>query len=191
MSPDRIAELLTPYAAVSPEIAAQLALYLDLIEKWNARINLTAIRNPDDIVRRHFGESLFAAAHLPVFPSGPAPTLLDFGSGAVHVTLAESRSRKSAFLHEVVRTLALPTEIWPHRVEEMPDNRTFDAVALRAVDEMDLAIQAAAARASHRLLIFTTNLKSIPSILYDNFNHAQSIPIPHSTDAILAIFNRR
>ena len=41
-----------------------ISTYIDILLRWNARINLTAIRNPEDIVTRHFGESLFAARHL-------------------------------------------------------------------------------------------------------------------------------
>ena len=43
-------------------------MYIDLLLRWNARVNLTAVRDPEDIVTRHFGESLFAAQHL--FPWG-------------------------------------------------------------------------------------------------------------------------
>src|SRR6202051_2419367 len=77
LSESEIAHLLAPYLPPPPEIPPHLSPYLDLLLKWNARTNLTAIRDPQEIVRRHFGESLFTAAHLP-----PAPTLLDFGSGA-------------------------------------------------------------------------------------------------------------
>jgi 16S rRNA (guanine527-N7)-methyltransferase len=42
----------------------QISTYIDLLQRWNSRINLTAIRTPDEIVTRHFGESLFAARHL-------------------------------------------------------------------------------------------------------------------------------
>ena len=45
-----------------------ISAYIDILQRWNARINLTAIRDPEDIVTRHFGESLFAARHL--FPAG-------------------------------------------------------------------------------------------------------------------------
>src|ERR1700723_3277713 len=73
-----IASLLTPYLPeIPPNLTAQLSTYLGLLLKWNARTNLTAIRDPEEIVRRHFGESLFAARHLP-----PSATLLDLGSGA-------------------------------------------------------------------------------------------------------------
>src|SRR5689334_20038120 len=71
LSPARIFELLRPYitdrdssAADWRRIHEQLALYLDLLLKWNARVNLTAIRSPEEIVRRHFGESLFTGIHL-------------------------------------------------------------------------------------------------------------------------------
>jgi 16S rRNA (guanine527-N7)-methyltransferase len=83
----------------------RISTYIDILLRWNARINLTAIRDPDDIVRRHFGESLFAARHLFPDPANSAaaqahalaldpvvndqrpatndrPTVADVGSGA-------------------------------------------------------------------------------------------------------------
>ena len=136
-----------------PNLLPQLSTYLDLLLKWNARTNLTAIREPEEIVRRHFGESLFAARQLDL----NTPTLLDFGSGAgfpglpiallrpdIKVTLAESQNKKATFLREAVRTLNLPTEVWSGRVEAMPAARQFHTVTLRAVDNMAAAIAAAA-----------------------------------------------
>ena len=194
MTPETLTDLLTPYAAVSPELAAQLLVYLNLILKWNERVNLTSIRTPEEIVRRHFGESLFAAAHL-----GPCRTLLDFGSGAgfpglpiqlarpdVQVTLAESRARKAAFLQEAVRTLKLRTEVWPHRVESLPADRTFSTVTLRAVDDMSAALAAAALRATHALLILGTPHTPIPPA----FALEKTLPLPESRDSVLLIANR-
>ena len=157
LSQQQIGALLTPYY---PEPAAllldQLSTYLDLLVKWNARTNLTAIRQPEEIVRRHFGESLFAARHLPA-----AGTLLDLGSGAgfpglpmqlaipeMAVTLAESQNKKASFLREVIRTLGLGTEVWAQRSELLPASRRFDVVALRAVDHPALALEEAKARLS-------------------------------------------
>jgi 16S rRNA (guanine527-N7)-methyltransferase len=159
LSEARIGVLLEPYLGstpMQPGIYAHLSAYLDLILKWNARTNLTAIREPEEIVRRHFGESLFAGLHLATRLSSDA-TLLDFGSGAgfpglpiqllcpsLRVTLAESQGKKASFLREAVRTLNLPTEVWPARVETMsPVNgmpRHFNAVTLRAVDHMQQAL---------------------------------------------------
>jgi 16S rRNA (guanine527-N7)-methyltransferase len=73
MTPARIAELLEPFVAsadnsrASPLTGSQLSsisMYVDVLLRWNARMNLTAIREPEEIVTRHFGESLFAASRL-------------------------------------------------------------------------------------------------------------------------------
>ena len=176
MTPSLIAELLEPYIGLPigqaegeaaggvdwPVIHTKLLVYLELIMKWNARINLTGIRTPEEIVRRHFGESLLVGAHV-----GACGTLLDFGSGAgfpgvpiqllspdVQVTLAESQGKKAAFLREVVRSLELHTEVWAGRVEAMPAARRFDAVVLRAVDDMDGSVGEAALRAKERVFSF-------------------------------------
>jgi 16S rRNA (guanine527-N7)-methyltransferase len=53
-----------PAAVLSPAQLQSISTYIDILLRWNARINLTAIRDPEDIVTRHFGESLFAARHL-------------------------------------------------------------------------------------------------------------------------------
>jgi len=161
MTPSRLQSLLTPYLGDHPTPATlydQLAAYLDLLLKWNARTNLTAIREPEEIVRRHFGESLFAGVHLASRLS-PSATLLDLGSGAgfpglpiqlllpeLRVTLAESQGKKASFLREAVRTLGLSTEVWSKRAEELPASRAFDAVTLRAVDNMAAALATAEAR---------------------------------------------
>lgn len=167
LPPAEIASLLTPYLPdpqKRSDLSGPLATYLALLLKWNSRTNLTAIRDPQEIVRRHFGESLFAGLEI-----GQTTSLLDLGSGAgfpgipiqllhpnLQVTLAESQGKKAAFLQELVRTLNLPTEIWSNRVEQMPAGRVFDAVTLRAVDDMPTALAEAARRATGRILILTT-----------------------------------
>ena len=191
---ERIAILLTPYLAgtIPPEsLYASLSLYLDLLLKWNSRTNLTAIRDPEEIVQRHFGESLFTGIHLaPLLP--PDATILDLGSGAgfpglpiqllhptLKITLAESQNKKSTFLREVVRSLALPTEIWAARAETFPENRQFDAITLRAVDNMSQALAAATPRLALNgfLAVLTTN----PSLT------GSSIPLPAPSHGFLTI----
>jgi len=70
MDTARIAALLDPF--LEPSVPAsqldQISTYIDVLLRWNARINLTAIRHPEEIVTRHFGESFFLARHL--FPAG-------------------------------------------------------------------------------------------------------------------------
>ena len=105
-------------APLDPAQTERFEAYLSLILRWNARVNLTAIRDEDGILRRHFVESIACARAL---PAGIA-TLLDFGSGAgfpgipialcrpeIAVTLAESQGKKAAFLREALRQLGLAT----------------------------------------------------------------------------------
>ena len=147
MDPNRIAELLQPYVgakalpaevALSPEQLQNISTYIDLLLRWNARVNLTAVRDGDGIVTRHFGESLFLAAYL--FPASlmgseaetsKRPHALDLGSGAgfpgiplkiyapeLRLTLVESNHKKAAFLAEAIRALQLSNVyVYPGRLE--------------------------------------------------------------------------
>jgi 16S rRNA (guanine527-N7)-methyltransferase len=76
MDAARISALLAPFMErhLSAIQLGQTSTYIDLLLHWNARINLTAIREPEEIVTRHFGESFFLARHL--FPDRPDRPLL-------------------------------------------------------------------------------------------------------------------
>ncbi len=168
LAPDEIGELVCPFYPHPPsQLLDRLSVFLDLILKWNTRTNLTAIRDPREIVRRHFGESLFAAAHLPA-----CSTLLDLGSGAgfpgvpialarpaIQIVLAESQNKKAAFLMETRRVLDLRVEIWAYRAEVLPPDRLFDLVTLRAVDNPSLALELA----HHRLTAVGNIVQFVPS----------------------------
>ncbi len=69
MEGSRIAELLQPFLGhdLSPEQLRNISIYIDILLKWNRKMNLTAVGRPEEVVTRHFGESLFAAQHI--FPS--------------------------------------------------------------------------------------------------------------------------
>ncbi len=154
----RIATLLQPFLPdVSPELAAQLEAYLDLLLRWNARVNLTAVRDPEQIVTRHFGESLFAAQVLrDAGALAPGASLSDVGSGAgfpgipiklfapeLRLTLIESHSKKSTFLREAVRTLGLShTVVHYGRAETWGDRASV--VTLRAVEKFEHVLPVAA-----------------------------------------------
>jgi 16S rRNA (guanine527-N7)-methyltransferase len=144
LSTEEIARLVAPYlervpsgALVDAGLYERLRTYLELLLRWNARTNLTAVRDPEEMVRRHFGESLFAGCVLGECV-GAGAEVLDLGSGAgfpgvpvqlllpsVQVTLAESQGKKVAFLREAVRGLGLGCEVWAGRVEAMPAARRF------------------------------------------------------------------
>ncbi|MBE7158302.1 MAG: 16S rRNA (guanine(527)-N(7))-methyltransferase RsmG [Rhodospirillales bacterium] len=160
-----MAGLLEPYvgglelaAGDAEKLYDKLGSYLELLVRWNAKTNLTAVRDAREMVRRHFGESLFAGLCLRRYVT-PSASLLDVGSGAGfpglpmqllspgwRVTLAESQGKKAAFLREAVRELGLEAEVWAGRVEEMPATRRFGAVALRAVDRMPQMVEVARQR---------------------------------------------
>lgn len=186
LSESPIEALLAPYLPEVPAgVAAQLSVYLDLLLRWNARTNLTAIREPEQIVQRHFGESLFCGLHVAV----QTATLLDLGSGAgfpglpiallrpeIAVTLAESQNKKATFLREAVRTLDLANvEVWAGRAEALPSERRFDTVTLRAVDNMTAALAAAVPRAEREIFVLGS---TSPDELSSDFGLQPPIPIP-------------
>jgi len=182
--------------ALPEELLEKFATYLDLLQRWNQKTNLTAIRDSDGILRRHFLESILCARTLPEGIS----TLLDFGSGAgfpglpiaiirpeLTVTLAESQNKKAAFLREAVRTLGLATKVHSGRAELL-DTR-FDCVTLRAVDKMDQALPAALALTNRWLAILTTREESptLQSLLPESAAiqwHTHG-PLPPATNGIL------
>src|SRR5271157_608723 len=136
--------------SLAAAIAARFAEYLSLLVRWNARVNLTAIRDEEGILSRHFVESIACARALPAGIS----TLLDYGSGAgfpgipialcrpeISVTLAESQGKKAAFLQEAARVLGLSAKVHGQRAELL--TTSFDCVTLRAVDHMQQAVSAA------------------------------------------------
>ncbi|HZQ20820.1 MAG TPA: 16S rRNA (guanine(527)-N(7))-methyltransferase RsmG [Terriglobales bacterium] len=151
MTPERIAELLAPFIPsrlLGSKHLTSIKTYLDLLLKWNSKMNLTAVRDPEEIITRHFGESLFAAHQL--FPDGDSTqSAIDIGSGPgfpglpiklwaerLDFTLVESNHRKATFLREVVRTLELKSvSVRTERAERIPAHA--DLVTLRAVETFE------------------------------------------------------
>lgn len=148
-----IAHLLQPFIELDELRLRAISTYIDLLLKWNARMNLTAIRGPNEIVQRHFGESLFAAKHL--LAQKRPQTAIDLGSGAgfpgvpfamlapdVQVTLIESQQKKATFLKELVRVLELKNvRIFGDRAESYRE--TAELVMLRAVEKFQDALKMA------------------------------------------------
>lgn len=135
---------------------SQLTAYLELLLRWNARINLTAVRDPKACVTRHFGESLYLGRWIRL--SGK---LLDIGSGAgfpglslkiifpdLSVTLLEPIAKKRAFLKEAARECAMSSvEVRGERLEDfarIEPRPLFDAATARAVGSLEDLIPLAA-----------------------------------------------
>jgi 16S rRNA (guanine527-N7)-methyltransferase len=237
MDSQRIATLLKPFVAVpalkgpsfragvSPEEAAvlsqlqlqQISSYLDLLLRWNSRVNLTAVREPDAIITRHFGESLFTARHL--FPSAQAawgqppsavqagrgsepPRVFDFGSGAgfpglpikiwtphLDLTLIESNQKKAAFLREVIRKLSLNSAaVFFGRAEDF--HGQADVVTLRAVERFESSVPVAArlvAPEGRLALLIGEAQVARTRDLIPNFRWHEPLPIPLSSNRVLLI----
>ena len=185
-----------------PTLAASIEdrfnAYLSLILRWNARTSLTAIRVEEDIVSRHFVESIACAVAVP----DSVRTLLDFGSGAgfpgipialcrpeISVTLAESQNKKAAFLREAVRTLELDTTVHGQRAEILTG--PFDCVVLRAVDRISTAVSVASHLVSRsgRMMIMTTGseLPSVQKAAGSGFTWERNVRLPLSADRIIAV----
>jgi len=100
---------------LAPEQIDQFLAYLDLLLKWNRKMNLTALRTPREIIIHHFLDSLLLLPYLP-----ETGNLLDLGSGAgfpgiplkiarpdLTIDLVEATAKKASFLKEVIRRLGL------------------------------------------------------------------------------------
>lgn len=124
---------------LSEEQIATLAQHFRMLLRWNDKMNLTSIRENADIVRRHYGESLFLASRLP----GRPLRLADFGSGAgfpgvpvavarpdATVALVESRLKKSVFLKESTRGIP---NVKVLSMEARAIREPFDWILARAV----------------------------------------------------------
>ncbi|MBZ5597612.1 MAG: 16S rRNA (guanine(527)-N(7))-methyltransferase RsmG [Acidobacteriia bacterium] len=156
MDAARIAQLLQPFAPPLRAVQLQsISTYIDILLRWNARINLTAVREPEQVVTRHFGESLFAGARLFPLDSGLSNRahLVDVGSGAgfpglpikiwapqIHLTLIESNQKKATFLREVDRLILTDVDVFAGRAEDFP-LASADVVTLRAVERFDAALR--------------------------------------------------
>jgi 16S rRNA (guanine527-N7)-methyltransferase len=133
---------------LGPGAVDQLVAYWRLLDKWNRRLNLTSLPlNPPSpaAVARLILEPVLASAYFPA----DAQRWYDLGSGGgspaipikilhpgIALTMVESRSRKTAFLREVVRQLDLPrVEVLQRQFEDLPEdrNRTADIVTVRGV----------------------------------------------------------
>src|SRR5260221_1361940 len=139
----RITPLLEPFLEqpLSPSQLGQISTYIDLLLRWNARINLTAIRHPEEIVTRHFGESFFLARHL--FPTNAssvarAPSPADPNStqtiATPHSGLYNSAAPLVLDIGSGAGFPALPLKLWaPHIDLTLVESNHKKAAFLREV----------------------------------------------------------
>jgi 16S rRNA (guanine527-N7)-methyltransferase len=138
--------------SISASMHGKLIAYLHLLQKWNRVHNLTAVRDPEQMVVLHLLDSLSVVPHL-----ARKRTLLDVGTGAglpgiplaiarpdLEVWLLDSSHKKTTFLQQAKTELALTNcAVVCERVETWKTGKVFDAVVSRAFSELsDFVVQA-------------------------------------------------
>lgn len=206
MDVERISELLSPYLekeSLADDDLGFISAYIDILLKWNARMNLTAIRDPEQMVQRHFGESFFAARNL--VPRDSTITVADVGSGAgfpgipmkiyapgIRSTLIESQGKKATFLREVCRGLKLTNiDVFSGRAEQL--KLPAELVTLRAVEKFEQVLPVAAALVAPqgRLALLIGASQAIAAEKQLGGYWLDSVAVPNSRERVLKTWRKR
>jgi 16S rRNA (guanine527-N7)-methyltransferase len=182
----------------------QIQQYIKILLTWNEKVNLTAIRDPLEILYRHFCESMYAAEAIPL-KNG---RLADVGSGAgfpglplkimrpdLQVFLIESNIKKVTFLAEVIRELGLTSaQVLARRYEELGEEvAPLDYVCSRALGEypvfLDWARSQQIAAKQVILWIGDRDLEEIQKIR--TWDWSEPIEVPHSLRRLLLVGTRK
>jgi 16S rRNA (guanine527-N7)-methyltransferase len=146
---DELHRGLAALALDADALAPPLLAYLALLDRWNRTYNLTAIRDPGEMVIRHLLDSLAMHPFVGTLGDGGG-NLADLGTGPglpgiplaiarpqLQVTLVESNGKKARFLREAVRTLGLGNaRVAESRAEALDEPSTYDAITARALDTL-------------------------------------------------------
>ncbi len=178
----------------------QIQEYIKILLTWNQKINLTAIRDPLEILYRHFCESMYAAVAVPV-ENG---RLADVGSGGgfpglplkilrpgLRVFLVESNLKKATFLAEVIRELGLiGTQVLVRRYEELGEDLVpLDFVCSRALGEFaSFLAWAGSETIGAKRVIMWIGARDVDEIQKDKgWDWSKPIQVPHSLQRLLLV----
>ncbi|MCF7223539.1 16S rRNA (guanine(527)-N(7))-methyltransferase RsmG [Marilutibacter chinensis] len=140
---------------LDPGLAAPLLDYLALLARWNRAYNLTAIRDPREMLVKHVLDSLAMHPHVDAIAEAGGE-LADLGTGpglpgiplaiakpGLRVALVESNGKKARFLREAVRKLGLGARVrvLESRIEAVDEAGAFDAITARALATLPLIIE--------------------------------------------------
>ena len=204
MEASALRDLLAPFvpaADLDDALLSSVSVHLDLLLRWNQRMNLTALRFPEEMIVRHFGESLFAARSL--LSRNAQHEVFDLGSGAgfpglpmiywaprLQLTLIESHGRKATFLREVGRALHLSGfSVLNVRAESIAKRSRL--VTMRAVEKFDRAIGVAARLVAPggRLAILIGKAQCERALSLLPKGESMVIDLPSSEQRVLFVWN--
>jgi 16S rRNA (guanine527-N7)-methyltransferase len=182
----------------------QIQQYMKLLLAWNEKINLTAIRDPLEILYRHFCESMYAAKAVPV-ENG---RLADVGSGGgfpgiplkilrpgLNLFLIESNVKKATFLAEVIRELELTdARVLVSRYEELSEEvAPLDFACSRALGDFGSFLEWAGSQhiASKQVILWIgeRDRKEVQSVTA--WDWREPIPVPHSLRRLLFVGTKK
>jgi 16S rRNA (guanine527-N7)-methyltransferase len=177
--------------------------YMRILLRWNEKLNLTAIRDPLEVLVRHFCESMFAAVAVPVYFG----RLADIGTGPgfpgiplkvlrpdLELILVESNIKKGTFLAEVVRELELEhARVLIGRYEELGEEvAPLDFVCSRALGEFGSFLDWAASErvSASRVILWIggRDLEEVKKSLH--WEWQEPIPVPQSLRRYLLVGKR-
>ena len=178
----------------------QIQQYIKILLAWNDKVNLTAIRDPIEILYRHFCESMFAGISVPI----EAGRLADVGSGGgfpglplkilrpgLRVFLVESNLKKATFLAEVTRELGLrDTQVLVRRYEELGEEvAPLDFVCSRALGEYPSFLEwAHSDQIAAKEVILWIGARDLPEIQkIGTWEWREPIPVPNSLRRLLLV----
>ena len=182
----------------------QIQQYIKILLSWNEKINLTAIRDPLEILYRHICESMYAAEAIPL-KSG---RLADVGSGGgfpglplkiirpeLRVFLVESNIKKATFLAEVIRELRLTdAQVLVRRYEELGEEvAPLDFVCSRALGEFPAFLEwANSDQIAAKQVILWIGARDLPEIEnIRTWDWREPIQVPHSLRRFLLVGTKR
>ncbi len=195
---------------LAEELALHLSVYYELLERWNRKINLTSLDDPDEAIDRLLLEPVVAARAV---ATTSIRELIDIGSGGgspalplamalgpqVRLTLVEVKARKSAFLREAVRHLDLHNAVVENaRCEELLGRpellEHFDLLSVRAVRveaRMLMTFQAFLRPGGHLLLFRGPSGPDVPGHIIHPLEFDSTVPLLDSLQSRLSLLRKR
>src|SRR5437660_4646651 len=178
----------------------QIQQYIKILLAWNEKINLTAIRDPLEILQRHVCECMYAAEAIPLEKG----RLADVGSGGgfpglalkiirpgLQVFLVESNIKKVTFLAEVIRELGLNgAQVLARRYEELGEEMApVDYVCSRALGEFPSFLEWAGSEqiAAKQVILWIGSRDLLEIQKINTWDWQEPIPVPNSLRRLLVV----